>query len=72
MWCLSMYDEIYWGLFEELIFDFLVIFVICLFFYCDYGDGICLGEYVFVNVNCMFFDGVFIIIGSYILIGLCV
>ena len=38
-------------------------------FFCDYGDGIILGENVFVNMNCTFLDGAYIYIGSNTLIG---
>lgn len=38
-------------------------------FFCDYGDGIILGENVFINMNCTFLDGAYIYIGSNTLIG---
>lgn len=42
---------------------------ICPQFWCDYGDGILLGEHVFVNYGCVFLDGGDIEIGSYARIG---
>ena len=42
---------------------------ICPPFYCDYGDGIRVGEHVFINMNCTFLDGAYIDIGDYTLIG---
>lgn len=38
-------------------------------FFCDYGDGIILGEDVFINMNCTFLDGGFIQIGKNTLVG---
>ena len=43
--------------------------VICPPFYCDYGDGILLGNHVFINMNCTFLDGAYIDIGDHTLIG---
>lgn len=43
--------------------------VICPPFYCDYGDGIVLGEGVFINMNCTFLDGGYITIGNHTLVG---
>lgn len=42
---------------------------ICPPFYCDYGDGIIIGEHTFVNFNCTFLDGGLITIGNHVLIG---
>lgn len=42
---------------------------ICPPFFCDYGDGIRIGEHSFVNVNCTFLDGAFITIGDNVRIG---
>ena len=39
---------------------------------CDHGDGIRLGEHVFVNANCTFLDGGYITIGAHTLVGPCV
>lgn len=38
-------------------------------FFCDYGDGIVLGEHVFINMNCTFLDGGQIQIGKNTLVG---
>lgn len=38
-------------------------------FYCDHGNNITLGEYVFVNYNCCFLDGGGITIGHHTIIG---
>lgn len=38
-------------------------------FFCDYGDGIILGEHVFINMNCTFLDGGLIKIGNHTLVG---
>ncbi len=38
-------------------------------FGCDHGDGIRLGEHVFINSNCTFLDGGYITIGAHTLIG---
>ena len=46
--------------------------VICPPFHCDHGDGIRLGEHVFVNANCTFLDGGYITIGAHTLVGPCV
>jgi maltose O-acetyltransferase len=42
---------------------------VCPPFFCDYGDGIIIGEHTFINFNCTFLDGGLITIGSYVLIG---
>lgn len=38
-------------------------------FFCDYGDGIVIGEHTFINFNCTFLDGATITIGSHVFIG---
>lgn len=38
-------------------------------FFCDYGDGIIIGEHCFINFNCTFLDGAYITIGNHVLIG---
>lgn len=43
--------------------------VICPPFYCDHGDGIHIGEHVFINMNCTFLDGGYITIGDHTLVG---
>ncbi len=42
---------------------------ICPPFFCDHGNGIVLGEGVFINYNCTFLDGGLISIGKHTLIG---
>lgn len=56
---MSTYDEDYRSLLEELMPGIPATSIICLSFYCDHGDGIRLGEHVFVNgnCNCTFLDG---------------
>lgn len=69
---LSTYDEAYRGLLEDLIPDIPETSVVCPPFHCDHGDGIRLGEHVFVNANCTFLDGGYITIGAHTLVGPCV
>ena len=59
---MSTYDEGYRKLLEELVPGIPETSVICPPFYCDHGDGIKLGEHVFVNANCTFLDGGYITI----------
>ena len=66
---LTTYDAAYRGLLEELVPGIPASSTICPPFYCDHGDGIRLGEHVFVNANCTFLDGAYITIGSHTLIG---
>lgn len=54
---MSTYDEDYRSLLEELVPGIPATSVICPPFHCDHGDGIRLGEHVFVNANCTFLDG---------------
>lgn len=69
---LSTYDDAYRELLEKLIPGIPSSSIICPPFYCDHGDGIQLGEHVFVNANCTFLDGAYIKIGDHTLIGPCV
>lgn len=69
MRCLSTYDKEYRGLLEELIPDLPNTSIICPPFHCDHGDGIKLGEHVFINANCVFLDGALITIGAHTLVG---
>ena len=69
---LSTYDGEYRPLLESLVPGIPATSVICPPFYCDHGDGIRLGEHVFVNANCTFLDGGYITIGAHTLIGPCV
>ena len=61
---LSTYDDGYRELLEELVPGIPETSVICPPFHCDHGDGIRLGEHVFVNANCTFLDGGYITIGA--------
>lgn len=54
---------------ESLIPDIPKSSVVCPPFYCDHGDGIRIGEHVFINMNCTFLDGGHITIGDHTLIG---
>lgn len=61
---MSTYDEGYRELLEELVPEIPETSIICPPFHCDHGDGIKLGEHVFVNANCTFLDGGYITIGA--------
>ena len=69
---MSTYDEAYRGLLQDLIPGIPETSVVCPPFHCDHGDGIRLGEHVFVNANCTFLDGGYITIGAHTLVGPCV
>lgn len=69
---MSTYDEAYRGLLEELVSGIPASSIICPPFHCDHGDGIRLGEHVFINSNCTFLDGGYITIGAHTLVGPCV
>lgn len=69
---LSTDDEGYQKLLEELVPGIPNTSIICPPFHCDHGDGIRLGEHVFVNANCTFLDGAYITIGAHTLVGPCV
>ena len=69
---MSTYDAGYRELLEELVPDIPETSIICPPFHCDHGDGIKLGEHVFVNTNCTFLDGGYITIGAHTLVGPCV
>ena len=69
---MSTYDEDYRSLLEELVPGIPATSIICPPFHCDHGDGIRLGEHVFVNANCTFLDGGYITIGAHTLVGPCV
>ena len=59
---MSTYDAGYRELLEELVPEIPETSIICPPFHCDHGDGIKLGEHVFVNANCTFLDGGYITI----------
>ena len=70
---MSGYEEECRSVLEELIPGIPASATICPpFFVCDHGDGIRLGEHVFINSNCTFLDGGYITVGAYTLIGPCV
>ena len=69
---MSTYDEGYRELLEKLVPGIPETSIICPPFHCDHGDGIKLGEHVFVNANCTFLDGGYITIGAHTLVGPCV
>ena len=66
---MTTYDEAYRGLLEELVPGIPATSMICPPFYCDHGDGLRLGEQVFINANCTFLDGAYITIGRHTLVG---
>lgn len=66
---MSMYDERYRALLEDLIPGIPPTTKINPPFYCDHGNGIIIGEHTFINYNCTFLDGGYIRIGNHVLIG---
>lgn len=69
---MSIYDDAYRDVLEELVPGIPATSLICPPFHCDHGDGIRLGEHVFINANCTFLDGGYITIGTHTLVGPCV
>ncbi|WP_072530690.1 sugar O-acetyltransferase [Bacteroides ilei] len=66
---ISNYDSCFRKILEDLIPGIPATSVIMPPFYCDHGNGIRLGEHVFINANCTFLDGAYITIGNHTLIG---
>ncbi len=66
---LTIFDDEYRKVLEELIPTIPPSSLIIPPFYCDHGNGIRLGSNVFINTNCSFLDGGFITIGDNTLIG---
>lgn len=66
---MSIYDDDYRELLEKLIPGIPATSVVSPPFHCDHGDGIRLGEHVFINANCTFLDGAYITIGAHTLVG---
>lgn len=66
---MSIYDDNYRAVIEDLIPGIPKSTTVCPPFRCDHGHGICLGEHVFINYNCVFLDGGYITIGDHTLIG---
>ena len=59
---MSTYDEGYRELLDKLVPGIPETSIICPPFHCDHGDGIKLGEHVFVNANCTFLDGGYMVL----------
>ncbi len=66
---MTIYDEDYRQVIEELIPGIPQGTTICPPFHCDHGTGIILGENVFMNYDCIMLDGGYIRIGKHTLIG---
>lgn len=66
---MTIYDEDYRQVIEELIPGIPQSTTICPPFHCDHGAGIILGENVFMNYDCIMLDGGYIRIGKHTLIG---
>lgn len=66
---MTIYDEDYRQVIEELIPGIPQSTTICPPFHCDHGTGIILGENVFMNYDCIMLDGGYIRIGTHTLIG---
>ena len=66
---LSVEDREYRNVLESLIPGIPPTSLLLTPFYCDHGHGICLGEDVFINVNCTFLDSGMIRIGARTKIG---
>lgn len=66
---MTIYDEDYRQVIEELIPGIPQSTTICPPFHCDHGTGIILGENVFMNYDCIMLDGGYIRIGKHTLIG---
>lgn len=62
-------DTLYRSLISDLIPSLPETSVVCPPFHCDHGNGILMGEHVFINYNCVFLDGGYIRIGAHTLIG---
>lgn len=66
---MTICDEDYRQVIEELIPGIPQSTTICPPFHCDHGTGIILGENVFMNYDCIMLDGGYIRIGRHTLIG---
>ena len=66
---MTIYDEDYRQVIEELSPGIPQSTTICPPFHCDHGTGIILGENVFMNYDCIMLDGGYIRIGKHTLIG---
>ena len=66
---MTISDEAYRPLIEQLIPGIPASSVVCPPFHCDHGHGIIMGENVFVNYDCVMLDGGEIRIGDNVKIG---
>lgn len=66
---MTIYDDDYRQVMEDLIPDFPKTATICPPFHCDHGNGIILGENVFMNYDCIILDGGYVRIGKNTLVG---
>lgn len=66
---MTIYDEDYRQVIEDLIPGIPQSTAVCPPFHCDHGTGIILGEHVFMNYDCIMLDGAYIRIGKHTLIG---
>lgn len=62
-------DECYRGMIEDLLPGIPEDSVVCPPFHCDHGNGIAVGRNVFVNYNCTMLDGGRITLGDNVKIG---
>ena len=66
---MTMYDDDYQEVIDELIPGIPKTSKIMPPFHCDHGTSITIGEHVFINYNCTMLDQGFIKIGNHVLIG---
>lgn len=66
---MTIYDDDYREVIEQLIPGIPVSSTVCPPFHCDHGTGIVIGENVFINYNCTMLDSAYIHIGNNVLIG---
>jgi maltose O-acetyltransferase len=65
----TMTDADYRAVIEDLIPSLPKSSAVCPPFHCDHGNGILVGEHVFINYDCIFLDGAYIRIGNHVKIG---
>lgn len=66
---MTVHDENYRQVMEDLIPGFPITSEIMPPFHCDHGGSITIGEHVFINYNCTMLDEGLIHIGNHVLIG---
>lgn len=66
---MTLTDEHYRDVIEQLIPGIPKSTTICPPFHCDHGSGITIGEHTFLNYNCTILDGAYVRIGHHVLIG---